>query len=165
MAPFSIRRLTSSDAEAYRAVRLDGLLKHPEAFGSSYEDEASRPIEVTAERLDSGFVLGAFDSDEKLMGVAGLAIQTATKAKHKGTLWGMYVLPEARGTGLSRLLVDGIIAEARGKVERLLLTVVSSNAAALSLYRKAGFVEYGLEQRALRVDDAYFDEMLMALPL
>ncbi len=86
MAPFSIRRLTSSDAEAYRAVRLDGLLKHPEAFGSSYEDEASRPIEVTAERLDSGFVLGAFDSDEKLMGVAGLAIQTATKAKHKGTL-------------------------------------------------------------------------------
>ncbi len=77
----------------------------------------------------------------------------------------MYVLPEARGTGLSRLLVDGIIAEARGKVERLLLTIVSSNAAALNLYRKAGFVEYGLEQRALRVDDAYFDEMLMALPL
>ena len=165
MAPFFVRRLNSSDAEAYRAVRLDGLLKHPEAFGASYEDEAGRPIAVTAERLDSGFVLGAFDGDERLMGVAGLAIPTAAKARHKGTLWGMYVLPEARGTGLSRLLVDGIIAEARGKVERLLLTVVSSNAAALNLYRKAGFVEYGLEQRALRVDDAYFDEMLMVLPL
>ncbi len=165
MAPFSIRRLNSSDAEAYREVRLDGLLKHPEAFGASYDDEAGRPLAVTAERLDGGFVLGAFDGDEKLMGVAGLAIPTAVKARHKGTLWGMYVLPEARGSGLSRLLVDGIIAEARGRVERLLLTVVSSNAAALNLYRNAGFVEYGLEQRALRVDDAYFDEMLMALPL
>lgn len=58
-----------------------------------------------------------------------------------------------------------MIDEARGKVEQLQLTVVSSNAAAIQLYSKLGFVGYGLEKRALRVDGHYFDEMLMARPL
>ncbi|WP_053251746.1 GNAT family N-acetyltransferase [Ensifer adhaerens] len=58
--------------------------------------------------------------------------------------------------------VEAVIDEARGKVEQLQLTVVSSNAAAIQLYSKLGFVGYGLEKRALRVDGQYFDEMLMA---
>lgn len=99
------------------------------------------------------------------MGVVGLTIQNALKTRRKGILWGMYMLEEARGTGLSRRLVEAVIDEARGKVEQLQLTVVSSNAAAIQLYSKHGFVDYGLEKRVPRVDGQYFDEMLMARPL
>ncbi len=71
----------------------------------------------------------------------------------------------ARGSGVSKRLVEAVIDEARGKVEQLQLTVVSSNVVAIRLYSKLGFVSYGLEARALCVDGQYFDEMLMALPL
>jgi RimJ/RimL family protein N-acetyltransferase len=43
--------------------------------------------------------------------------------------------------------------------------VVTSNVAACRLYRAAGFKEYGLERRALKVGSEYYDEMLMALQL
>jgi RimJ/RimL family protein N-acetyltransferase len=45
------------------------------------------------------------------------------------------------------------------------LTVVASNVAARRLYSAAGFEEYGLERRALKVGDEYYDEVLMVLPL
>src|SRR5947207_12745488 len=55
----------------------------------------------------------------------------------------LYVLPEARGTGLGRTLAERAIAEAQAKrYERVRLdTHRPSMAAAISLYRKLGFVE------------------------
>jgi RimJ/RimL family protein N-acetyltransferase len=50
-------------------------------------------------------------------------------------------------------------------VEDVRLTVVASNAAAHRIYGAAGFKEYGLERRALKVGSEYYDEVLMALPL
>jgi RimJ/RimL family protein N-acetyltransferase len=45
------------------------------------------------------------------------------------------------------------------------LSVVASNTAACRLYRAAGFKEYGLERRAIKVGSEYYDELLMALAL
>jgi RimJ/RimL family protein N-acetyltransferase len=89
----------------------------------------------------------------------------AAKQRHKGMLWGMYVRAQARGTGLAAALVQQVAAHARPLVEQVCLTVVASNAAARRLYGAAGFEEYGLEQRALKVGTEYYDEVLMVLPL
>ena len=48
-------------------------------------------------------------------------------------------------------------------IEQIHLTVVSSNKAANSLYASFGFVTYGIEKNALKVDGTYFDEELMVL--
>lgn len=165
MSSFQLRRLESQDAAPYRTLRLDGLLRHPEAFGASYEDEAKQPLDWFANRLATTAVFGGFDASGALVGVAGLMIPIAIKTRHKGFLWGMYVHQAARGSGLSQRLVEAVIDDARGKVEQLQLTVVASNAPAVRLYSKLGFVDYGLEKRALHVDGHYFDEMLMALAL
>jgi RimJ/RimL family protein N-acetyltransferase len=92
-------------------------------------------------------------------------VNGAAKLRHKGILWGMYVRPDGRGTGLAAALVQRVIQHARALVEEICLTVVSSNAAAYRLYSAAGFEQYGLERRALKVGNEYHDEVLMALPL
>ncbi|WP_283785907.1 hypothetical protein [Pantoea stewartii] len=43
MRSFTLRRLTGSDSVGYRAIRLDGLQRHPEAFGADYARERSEP--------------------------------------------------------------------------------------------------------------------------
>jgi GNAT superfamily N-acetyltransferase len=77
----------------------------------------------------------------------------------------MYVRPEARGTGLAAALVQQVIAHARTVVEQVCLTVIASNVAARRLYHTAGFEEYGLERRGLKVGNGYYDQVLMVLPL
>jgi RimJ/RimL family protein N-acetyltransferase len=160
-----LRRLETRDVAAYRELRLEGLKLHPEAFGSSWEDELAQPAAWWAERLETSTVFGGWIDDSPLLGVAGLRVHAATKLRHKGVLWGMYVRPAARGTGLAARLVQRVIEHGQTVVEEIGLTVVTSNAAAHRLYCAAGFEPYGLERRALKVGDAYHDEMLMALRL
>lgn len=160
-----IRRLDADDAAAYRDLRLEGLRRHPEAFGASWEDESGKPAAWWAERLATNAVFGGWIGESPLLGVAGFHAHGNSKHRHKGVLWGMYVRPDARGSGLAASLVQRVIAHAEGVVEDLCLTVVASNVAARRLYGAAGFEQYGLERRALKIGDAYFDEALMALPL
>ena len=162
---FEVRRLEANDATVYRDLRLEGLKKHPEAFGSSWEDESRKPGAWWAERLETSTVFGGWIDDSPLLGVAGFQAHAATKLRQKAVLWGMYVRIEGRGTGLAARLVERVIEHARSQVEEICLTVVASNIAGKRLYTAAGFESYGIERRALKVGEEYFDEVLMALPL
>jgi ribosomal protein S18 acetylase RimI-like enzyme len=86
--------------------------------------------------------------------------------KHMGSIWGAYVVPEARGTGLGKSLMQAVIEEVRqAKFEQIKLSVESENIAALRLYEAMGFKIFGEEPRALKVDGKYFNETHMILLL
>jgi ribosomal protein S18 acetylase RimI-like enzyme len=158
--PIDIRRLHPSDAEDYRAIRLAALQGAPEAFGSVHAVEAARPLSDFAERLDATMVFGAYDAG-RIIGMVGFAREDGPKDRHKGYVWGMYVRPEAQGQGVGAALLQALLAAAAGVVEQVKLMVVADNAGAIALYRKLGFVTYGVEPRALKTEAGYFDEMLM----
>lgn len=164
-ATATIRRLGAADAPAFRALRLEGLAAHPAAFGASWETEAEQPLAWFSQRLARNTVFGGHAGDGGLAGIAGFTVPDAPKLRHKGTLWGMYVRPAARGTGLARALLARVLDDARGVVEEVRLSVVPSNTSAVRLYEAAGFEAYGCERRALWVADAYHDELLMACRL
>jgi RimJ/RimL family protein N-acetyltransferase len=162
-----IRRLGPTHADAYRALRLRGLKEHPDAFTSSFDEESAKPIAATATRLaaDSGdAVYGAF-VEGKLAGVLGLAREPRKKNRHKAVVFGMYVAPEHGGRGLGAALLAYVIAEAKRQpdLEQLVLTVTQPNDAARMLYERSGFRSFGVEPRAIRVDDTYFDKNHMIL--
>jgi ribosomal protein S18 acetylase RimI-like enzyme len=159
-----VRRLTPADAARYREIRLAGLRNSPEAFGSTFETESLKPMSSFAERLRSSAVFGAFRGTE-LLGIAGFAFHEGVKEAHKGLLWGMYVRPNARKSGVGRQLVDAVVDFARQQVEILQLRVVADNEPARRLYAGLGFVEYGLEKSSLKQGGTYYDEILMALDL
>ena len=165
MNSLMVRRLETHDVASYRELRLEALKDHPEAFLSSWDHEAGKPLAWWTERLETNTVFGGWVDSSPLVGVAGFRAEGAVKRRHKGVLWGMYVRPEARGTGLAPALLQHVVEHARPLVEEICLTVVASNVAACRLYSAAGFKEYGQERRALKVGSEYYDEMLMALPL
>jgi ribosomal protein S18 acetylase RimI-like enzyme len=167
VARIEVRRLAQEnpvDAALYRDIRLEALKANPEAFGSTFEAENAQPLSWFFDRLGTTTVLGAF-SDMKLVAMAGFAIQQGQKQAHKGFLWGMYVRPSARGTGVGRRLVDSVLDVARQRVELIQLTVVRDNEPARRLYTSLGFLDYGLEKNALKQDGCYYDEVLMAKDL
>jgi len=157
---FRIRRLGPPDAEAFRSIRLEALQNAPEAFGSTFEKKSAEPLQFFEDRLTRNAIFGGFFGDH-LVGVAGFYVLEAPKLRHKGVLWGMYVVPEGRGSGLAAALVETLLAHAGKEVEQVQLTVVVSNPQARRFYQRMGFVEYGLEEKALKYKGAYFDEVLM----
>lgn len=87
LARFELRRLSGKDAPAFRQVRLQALLDHPEAFGASWEDERQLSEARFAERLDNGHVIGGFDEDAVLVGTVGLFLAGGAKRQHIASVW------------------------------------------------------------------------------
>lgn len=162
-----ICRLAPTDAEAFRTLRLEALTTAPEAFGSTPEEEAARPMDFVRARLDPSIpdaIFGAFAGDD-LVGIAGFALSQGIKKGHKGLLWGVFVRAGWRDRGTGEQLVRAVIDHARNHVLLLQASVVTTNASARRVYSRLGFAAYGLERQALRVGDAFHDEELLALDL
>jgi ribosomal protein S18 acetylase RimI-like enzyme len=165
-----IRPLGPEDAHAFRTVRLRALQMDPTAFLSSYEEEAHRSLGEFAERLRDDDpavqVLGAF-AGQDLVGTLGFYRLPLLKARHRASLWGMYVAPEQRRRGIGRTLVDEALRRLRavGTIEQAELTVVSTADAARRLYLSAGFLVQGVVRNATKIGGQDFDEEIMVLRL
>ncbi|WP_025858673.1 GNAT family N-acetyltransferase [Pseudomonas sp. CHM02] len=159
-----IRTLGADDAEAYRALMLEAYGAYPQAFTSSVAERAAMPLSWWQKRLDNPLdrLLGGFHRDE-LAGIVGLAFEPREKARHKVTLFGMYVTQAYQQNGLGRQLVEAALAEARQhpRLKVIQLTVTAGNDAAFALYQRCGFIQYGLEPLAVRVGVDYFDKIHM----
>lgn len=159
-----IRGLAASDAHAYRALMLEAYGVYPQAFTSSVAERASLPLSWWEKRLDNPLdrLLGAFAGDQ-LTGIVGLAFEPREKARHKVTLFGMYVNAAYQQQGLGRRLVEAALADARQhpRLKVIQLTVTAGNDAAFALYQRCGFIQYGLEPLAVRVGIEYFDKIHM----
>ena len=157
----TIRRLTEADVEIWRAIRLEALRGSPDAFGQTVEHAERQPVESYRATVAGAFPpFAAFDG-AAAVGTAGFYIMGGEKMAHRGVLWGMYVTASHRGCGLGRRLIGAVIDHARGRVEQIHLNVVTSNAAAYALYRRAGFEAYGIEPKALRYKGRDYDETMM----
>lgn len=159
-----IERLDPSHALAYRELMLEAYDRHPQAFTSSVRERAVMPLSWWEGRLTSKLdvVLGAFEGSS-LAGIVGLAFEPREKARHKATLFGMYVSTDFRQRGLGLALVQAAISEAQKHpaLKLLQLTVTAGNDAAFDLYQRCGFIQYGLEPLAVRVGEEYFDKIHM----
>jgi ribosomal protein S18 acetylase RimI-like enzyme len=162
-----VRRLDETDVHILRPVRLEALRLHPEAYGSSYDEESAAPLGDLARRLllPPTVMFGGFAGDT-LAGMTGLLMSTRIKSRHSGHLFSVYVDAAHRRTGLSRALVEAAIGHARtAGLVVLHLTVTVGNDPARRLYAGLGFQTYGIERRAFRVDGVFYDSDLMALDL
>jgi ribosomal protein S18 acetylase RimI-like enzyme len=157
---FIIKKLETSDWQAYRDIRLEYLTLHPEAFGSDFATENIRTESEWRAALE-GSTLFAGVVNGSIVGTVGFFILNPEKMRHRGTLFGMYVKREGRRSGLADALVQQVIDHARGKVLQIHCTVVTSNATAANLYKRHGFTTYGTEPRALKCGKKFYDEALM----
>ena len=158
------RRLEAQDYPAYEALRYFALDYAPSAFGSSNVEEKEYREKRFMERVNHSdhFILGAFDEGE-LVGIVGFLAHQRIKTKHKGDLISMFVDPESHGKGIGSALVKMALEEAFSypQICKIDLSVEANNSAAIALYRKMGFEEWGRERDALRIGEEFVDLIYM----
>ena len=98
-----------------------------------------------------------------LCAVVGLQRESMVKLAHKSFIWGVYVAPEARGQGVGTQIISQALSYAAAVLgtRQVNLGVNTKNLAGVALYKKLGFVEYGLERGYLLVGGVLHDEYQM----
>jgi ribosomal protein S18 acetylase RimI-like enzyme len=159
-----ITPITDSDVDSFRecldAVAREGiylaLLEAPPLEGVRAfvrQNIANRVPQVVAK--EHGRVVGWCD----------ISPSWHHTLRHCGAL-GMGLLPQYRGLGLGRRLLEECLAIARAAgITRVTLEARVDNQRALHLYERAGFQHEGVRRHGMRVDGRYIDTVAMALLL
>lgn len=167
-----IRKAMPADAAPLRALRIRGLREHPEAFLMPAHEQEQQSVEEWAERLGGRWgtpdnLIVVAERGGELVGLVGYYREQRDKARHRVTIWGTYVAPEARGGGTGRALMEDAIERVRalGDVTHLHLGVTVVNTTAHALYESLGFETWGVEPAAMRLDGRDLDEAHMVMLL
>jgi ribosomal protein S18 acetylase RimI-like enzyme len=142
-----IHAVRAGEAERLREIRLRALLDSPDAFGSTHARELQFPPATWTERAarsgrgDEDVTFVAEDSGRWV----GMAVgHVEPEDPSRAGLYGLWVEPAARGSGVGLALTDALADWAHSRrAEWLLLLVIESNAGAIRLYHRAGFTETG----------------------
>ena len=153
--------MTPDDWALWRVVRLRALTEAPYAFSSTlaeWQDAGESDWRARLE-LEGSHNLVALADDRPV----GMASGVSSGAVGETELISMYVVPEARGTGVGVALLDAVSRWALGRGSRLLcLDVRAENLPARQLYERQGFVVTGEVDRESPDDPL---ELRMCKPL
>ncbi|NNP77339.1 GCN5 family acetyltransferase [Acinetobacter sp. Ac_3412] len=162
MLNIEIKILSVNELNDFRTIRLSALAKAPEMFGSTYRIEVVKPLSFFENCLSSSTVFGVYYND-KIIGLATLTREVATKLAHKAYLSSVFIEPEFQRQGVADRLLTTVIEHSKEYLEQILLIVADDNQPAIKLYQKFGFQTYGVESKALKNNAEYTDEILMKL--
>lgn len=136
-----IRLLAADEWEAFRRLRLRSLADTPQFFGSTLADAQARTEAVWRQILSERMQFVAVGDGVEL-GTVGAMRDVDRGGLHLVSMW---VAPEARGTGVSDLLVEAVLdwADTAGSPP-VWLEVADGNTVAERLYLRHGFVRTGV---------------------
>lgn len=164
MSEISVRPLGEEDWQQYRDTRLTALRESPEAFAATADEEEALDEDFWRLRMQRSTRLIA-ERDGSPIGIVSVG---RAGAEHPTTaeLFGLWVSPEARGSGVATELVraGANLAREQGQTQ-LAYWVGSDNGRAVAFASGFGFRPTA-ERRPMRVrsDDAE-DEVAMVLAL
>jgi len=165
MSEIHVRALREEDWQVYRDVRLAALQDAPEAFVASRAQEEVFDEQTWRERLRRSRRLVA-ERDGSVLGVVSVG-QTEEPRAGTAELFGLWVAPEARGTGVAWKLVEAGAERARADGRNhLSYWVGTDNGRAVAFASSFGF-RPGSTRRPMRVasEEDGAEEMAMVLPL
>ncbi len=167
MSELGVRLLDEEKWSQYRDVRLRALRESPEAFVASAEEESEFSEDTWRERMRRSRRILA----ERDTGVAGVVSVGTHRSPEEGVgeLFGLWVEPKQRGTGVARRLLEAAAQQARDDdLTHLVYWVGTDNGRAVAFASSFGFRPTD-SRRPMRIhgldSDEEAEETAMVLPL
>ena len=169
MTDVTVRALGEDDWSAFRAIRLAALVDSPDAFAASLEEEESYDEEFWRLRLRRSVRLlaegGSSDDEPTRLGVVSLG-EGKDEDGRVAEIFGLWVAPPARGTGVATKLVEASAQRARqdGR-SHVSYWVGTDNGRAVAFASGIGFRPTDFRRPMRVASDNGEEEIAMVLPL
>ncbi len=139
----TIRPATEADLPAILAIYNDAVTKTTAIWNEAPSDLASRQVWF-AERRRSDFPVLVADDAGKVLGYGSFGEFRPFEGYRFTVEHSVYVLDEAQGRGIGKMLLKALIEEARRLGKRVMVGAIdASNYASLALHETMGFEETG----------------------
>ena len=149
MTEIAVRVLDESEWALYRDVRLQAVAESPDSFTATLADEADRDEQFWRDRMTRSYLLLA-DRGAEAQGIVSLGPYEEPSAAE---VFGLYVVPDARGTGVSWRLVEAAAALANQQgFLQLYCWAGTDNARAVGFAKNFGFRTTGYRRPSRRSD-------------
>ncbi len=165
----TIGKLPPEKWQEYKALRLRALRDDPHAFSEPFEKAVAYPDERWKQRAAEAYegkesLIVFARAGEQLVGMVGAFFPPNEISV--AYIFGVYVVPEARGKGVAKQLLASLLHElkANPKIVTVKLSVNKEQLAAVKLYESFGFTVVGEENVQLG-DGNYYDAHVMELLL
>ena len=160
-----IKKLDKNYWQELKEIRLEALQKSPDSFLASFEEESQSPDTIWIEKLENFTHFGYF-FNEKIIAFCQLSFEKAKKILHTATLSSMFVSYERRGEGIGLELVNYVKNYAKNHgVKHLYLGCNAQNHCAIKLYKKSGFKVFGTRPDYTKIDNKFYDDLIMMCEL
>ena len=163
MTEITVRVLEESEWSLYREVRLRALAESPGSFAATLAEEADRGERFWRDRMTRSFRLLA---ERGSVAVGIVSLGRYEQEPSAGEVFGLYVVPEARGGGVAWRLVEAAEALAvRQAYVQLYYWVGTENGRAVGFAQNFGFrtTDYRRPSRGSDADPG--EEIAMVLSL
>ena len=163
MTEIAVRVLDESEWALYRDVRLQALAESPDSFTATLADEADRDEQFWRDRVTRSYLLLA-DRGAEAQGIISLGPYEQEPSATE--VFGLYVVPEARRTGVSWRLVEAAAALAtqQGYLQ-LYYWVGTDNGRAVGFANNFGFRTTDYRRPSRSSDRQPGEEIAMVLSL
>jgi GNAT superfamily N-acetyltransferase len=162
MADTTVRVLNEAEWSLYRDVRLRALAESPESFTANVEDEAQQDEQFWRDRMRRSHRLLA-EQGQVPVGIVSVGPYEEDPTGEE--VFGLYVVPEARGTGVSWRLVEAAAALAtHNGCEHLYYWVGTDNGRAVGFAKNFGFSTTGY-RRPARPSDLELGDQEVAMEM
>ncbi|MBT8379854.1 MAG: GNAT family N-acetyltransferase [Ignavibacteria bacterium] len=155
-----INKLPEEKWDDFKSLRLEALQKDPLAFGSSYTEEIEFTEDIWKNRLQN--TLFAIQ-ENKLIGMVSFLVNQKSKLNHTAEIYGVYVKYEFRNKKIGKQLIETAINLIRQNrtIKKIKLVVSAIQESAVNLYIQLGFEIVGTLKNELKVDDNFYDALVM----
>ena len=165
--PITVRRLGEADWQEFRRVRLYALEESPEAFSATRAEEEASDDASWLERVRRSPRFLA-ERGGTVVGMASLGRYEVAEGEsdNSGEIYGLWVTPALRGTGVATALVNAASRQAGDDGRsHIVYWVSTSNGRAVAFASGLGFRPTDSRRPMRGVGHADEEEIAMTLPL
>lgn len=153
----SVRSASAADALVIARIFNEGIVDR----AATFETRLRTPDDIE-KWLDGRHPVVVVERDGRILGF-GATFEYRPRDCYAGIAeTSVYVAREARGTGVGRAALEGLIAAAReAGFWKLVSRVFPENAASLALLDRTGFRQVGLYEKHARLDGVWRDVIVV----
>ena len=156
MDSIRIIQLSPDRWKEYKDLRLEMLIKDPQAFGQRYDKSVTDPDSKWKERLKAAenedrIVILFAESNRKLIGMIGAYFNSDEETKNSAKIFSVYVTKDFRGKGVAQALQQELLKQLKNipGFKKIKVQVNKSQSAAFNLYKQGGFEVISTEKMTL----------------